>query len=142
MFTGRLLIDGTEIRSIESLPRVVMPNSTSRLSFVIPIEVEGDYRVEGLVNFDGYESETLFVEFTPDPAGTALGLNSGGGEEDGGGIDAMLVLVIVLAVAVVGGGAWLIAMRRRSADGAGSLGAELAEPEAEEHETELVGPGA
>ena len=102
-FVGQVTLDGTVVQAIESPPRFIASGEEDSVDVFVEVPSEGEYRVAGTVNFEGFESDEAELVFTVGDAGGSDGSSLG------------LILGIVAGVVVVAGAAAFLLRRRRSA---------------------------
>ena len=111
VFDGKLSLNGKLIKEIQSLPRAVAAGVTTPLGISFEATKNGDYRLEGSINFDGQVTKSRSFEFNVAGDGATVSERTVGSSSStsklfglmGGG----------LAVVGLGGLAFLRVRRRR-----------------------------
>lgn len=110
-FVGRVFRGGELVDTVESTELLVQAGARGELEVFVPVEERGAYSIEGLVNFEGHETDTRTIEFKV-PA------NLGGG----GFLQTWQIIAIgAIAVLIVAAGALEVRrrMRRKPSEAAG-----------------------
>jgi hypothetical protein len=107
---AQLRRDGILLEVAQSLDRTILEGGTEELTVTFELDEPGTYEVEGVVNYDGFLSDSSEVRFTVDPAGTVTASASTG---DSGTDRAIIVAGAAALTVVVVAFAWLLTRRRR-----------------------------
>lgn len=103
-FEGELWRDGTLVGQLtSSAPLLVDPGQTASLSVIVPTPDMGTYRVTGLVNYSGKQTETKEVTLVAGSDRPESGIGSW-----------VFALAMVAALGVIGGGVAFSRRKRRS----------------------------
>lgn len=103
-FVGRVFRGGELVDTIESTELLVQAGARGELEVFVPVEERGSYSVEGLINFEGHETETRTIEFK-----VPADLGAGGFPQTW-----QLIAIGAIVIVIVVAGALEVRRRRRN----------------------------
>ena len=127
IFQGQLFRNGQLVDVVTSLPQLVLAGAMGEIEVFIPVGEDGEYEIQGKVNFDGKESEPvqlLFnvpitrqdntIEVNSDTTGAADAARNDVLAPSEDGSNSMVMIIAIAAVAAVAvAGVAFVAIRRR-----------------------------
>lgn len=113
VFDGKLSLNGKLIKEIQSLPRAVAAGVTTPLGISFEATKNGDYRLEGSINFDGQVTKSRSFEFNVAGDGATVSERTVGSSSSSSTSKLFGLMGGGLAVVGLGGLAFLRVRRRR-----------------------------